>query len=48
MQYKKICPACYRASGFSVPMTKEGEVWQCTKDHMHRFKENKDGFLDKV
>ncbi len=45
---KDICPTCFAMYGFSVPLKKDGEYYQCTKNHMHRFKKDKNGFLVKV
>ena len=48
LKYQEICPRCFSEKGFSVALKLiDEEVYQCSKDHMHRFKKNKEGFMEK-
>ncbi len=45
MKLKDVCPKCFAATGFSICMEEEKNIYFCPKNATHRFKKDKDGFF---
>lgn len=48
MKVRPVCPKCFSKFGFSIPLEERDNVFNCTKDSTHRFKRDKEGFLESL
>ena len=48
MKVSPVCPKCFAKFGFSIKLEERESVYHCTKDGSHRFKRDKEGFLEPV
>jgi|GEM_PF-1292265 len=43
-----ICPACFAETGQSIVMEEKNGIWYCPRNPEHRYKKNKQDFLEKT